>query len=72
MDWIAGLDCWIGLLDWILKKDVRLTCKSACVVKTYASKGHMDIAEPQKRGARVTINLNKATNYAAKLTKPVA
>ena len=72
MDWITGLDCWTGLLDSILKKDVRLACKTACVVKTYASQGHMDVAEPQKRGARFTINLNKATNYTAKLTKPTA
>ena len=54
MDWIAGLDCWTGLLDWILKKDVRLACKTACAVKTYASQGHTDVAEPRKRGARVT------------------
>ena len=72
MDWIAGVDCWTGLLDWILKKDVRLACKTACVVKTYAPQGHTDIAEPRKRSARFTINLNKATNYAAKLTKPTA
>ena len=72
MDWIAGLDRWTGLLDWILKKDVRLACKTACVVKTYASQGHMDVAEPRKRGERFTINLNKATNYAANLTKPTA
>ena len=72
MDWITGLDCWTGLLDWILKKDVRLACKTSCVVKTYASQGHTDIAEPQKRGARFTINLNKATNYTAKLMKPTA
>ena len=64
-----GLDCWTGLLDWILN---RLACKTACVVKTYASQGHMDVAEPRKPGARFTINLNKATNYAAKLTKPIA
>ena len=51
MDWIAGLDCWTGLLDWIPKKDVRLACKTACVVKTYASQGHTDVAEPRKRGA---------------------
>ena len=55
---------WTGSLDWILKKDVRLTCKSACVVKT---QGHTDIAEQEKRCARVTINLNKAINYATKL-----
>ena len=55
LDWIAGLD----------SEDVRLTCKSACVVKT---QGHMDIAEPEKRCERVTINLNKAPiNYATKL-----
>ena len=54
LDWIAGLDCWTGLLDWIPKKDVRLACKTACVVKTYASQGHTDVAEPRKRGARVT------------------
>ena len=65
MDWIAGLDCWTGSLDWILKKDVRLVCKTACVVKIYASQGHTDVAELRKRGARFTINLNKATNYAA-------
>ena len=59
MDWITGLDCWTGLLDWIAgldSEDVRLACKTACVVKTYASQGDMDVAEPQKRGARVTIN----------------
>ena len=72
MDWIAELDCWTGSLDWILKKDVRLACKIACVVKIYASQGHMDIAEPRKRGARFAINLNKATNCAAKLTKATA
>ena len=76
---IAGLDCgldhWTGLLDWIAgldSEDVRLACKTACVVKTYASQGHTDVAEPRKRGARFTINLNKATNYTAKLTKPTA
>ena len=45
----AGLDCgldhWTGLLDWILNKDVRLACKTACVVKAYALQGHTDIAE---------------------------
>ena len=65
------------MLDWILNKDARLACKTACVVKDYASQGHTDVAETidnetQKRGARFTINLNKATNYAAKLTKPTA
>ena len=49
---IAGLDCgldrWTGLLDWILKEDVRLACKTACVVKTYASQGHMDVVEARK------------------------
>ena len=49
---ITGLDCgldrWTGLLDWILKKDVRLACKTACVAKIYASQGHMDVAEPRK------------------------
>ena len=60
------------MLDWILKKDVRLTCKTAREMKTYASQGRMDVAEPQKRGARFTINLNKATNYAPKLMKPIA
>ena len=45
MDWIAGLDCWTGLLDWILNKDVRLACKTACVVKAYALQGHTDVAE---------------------------
>ena len=73
---IAGLDCgldrWTGLLDWILKKDVRLACKTACVAKTFASQGHTDVAEPRKRGAKFTINFNKATNYAAKLMKPTA
>ena len=77
---IAGLDCgldrWTGLLDWIAGLDseekCRLACKTTCVVKTYASQGHMDVAEPRKRGTRVTINLNKAINYGAKLTKPVA
>ena len=39
---------WTGLLDWILKKDVRLACKTACVVKTYASQGHTDVAVPRK------------------------
>ena len=63
---------WTGLLDWILNKDVRLACKTACVVKAYALQGHTDVAEPRNRGARFTINLNKATNYAAKLTKPTA
>ena len=72
LDWIAGLDCWTGLLDWILNKDVRLACKTACVVKAYASQGHTDVVETQNQGARFTINLNKATNYAAKLTKPTA
>ena len=72
VDWITGLDCWTGSLDWILKKDVRLACKTACEVKTYASQSHTDVAELQKRGARFTINLNKATNYATKLTKPTA
>ena len=73
---IAGLDCgldrWTGLLDWILNKDVRLACKTACVVKAYASQGHTDVVEMRNRSARFTINLNKATNYAAKLTKPTA
>ena len=68
--------CWTGLLDWIdgldSKKDVRLACKTACVVKIYTPQGHTDVAEPRKLGARFTINLNKATNYAAKLTKPIA
>ena len=72
VDWITGLDCWTGSLDWIPKKDVRLACKTACEVKTYASQSHTDVAELQKRGARFTINLNKATNYATKLTKPTA
>ena len=72
LDWIAGLECWTGLLDWILNKDVRLACRTACVVKTYASQGHTDVAETRKRGGRFTINLNKATNYTAKLTKPTA
>ena len=72
MDWIAGQDCWTGLLDWILKKDVRLACKTACVVKTYALQSHTDVAEPQKQSARFTINLNKVTNFAAKLTKLTA
>ena len=38
---IAGLDCgldhWTGLLDWIAgldSEDVRLACKTACVVKS--------------------------------------
>ena len=68
--WTGSLD-WTELLDWILKKGVRLACKTACVVKTCASQGHTNVAEPRKRGARVTINLNKAINYATKLTKPV-
>ena len=58
---IAGLDCgldrWTGLLDWIAgldSEDVRLACKTACVVKTYALQGHTDVAEPRIRGARVT------------------
>ena len=63
---------WTGLLDWNPKKDVRLACKTACVVETSASQGHTDIAEPGKRGARFTITLNKATNYTAKLAKPIA
>ena len=46
MDWIAGLDCWTELTDWILKKDVRLAWKTACVVKTYASQVPMGVAEP--------------------------
>ena len=37
-----------------------------CSEGLYASEGHMDVAETRKRGARFTINLNKATNYAAK------
>ena len=55
MDWITGLDCWTGLLDWILNKDVRLACKTACVVKAYASQGHTDVAEMRNLGARFTI-----------------
>ena len=66
LDWIAGLDRWTGF------EDVRLACKTACVVKIYTPQGHTDVAEPRKLGARFTINLNKATNYAAKLTKPTA
>ena len=31
------LDGWTGLPDWILKKDVRLACKAACVLNIYAS-----------------------------------
>ena len=49
---IAGLDCgldrWTGLLDCIAgldSEDVRLACKTACVVKTYASQGHTNVAE---------------------------
>ena len=69
----CGLDCWTGMVDWILKKDVRLACKTACVVKTNASQDDTDVAKMRKRGARFTINFNKATNYAAKFTiKPAA
>ena len=50
----CGLDRWTGLLNWILKKDVRLACKTACVVETSALQGQLDVAEPQKRGARFT------------------
>ena len=38
MDWIAGLD----------SEDVRLACKTACVVDASASQGHTDVAEPWK------------------------
>ena len=61
------------MLDWIQKKDVRLACKATCMcIEDLCLAMSYDVAEPQKRGARFTINLNKATNYATKLTEPTA
>ena len=63
LELIAGLD--------FPKKVVRLA-KTACVVETSAWQVHMDVAEPWKCGGmQVHHNLNKATNYAAELTKPI-
>ena len=42
---------WTGLLDWIAgldSEDVRLACKTACVVDASALQGHTDVAEPWK------------------------
>ena len=39
---ITGLDCGLD------SEDVRLACKTACVVDASALQGHTDIAEPWK------------------------
>ena len=63
LDWIAGLDseerCQTSMQDCMCSEDL-------CLAR------YTDVAEPQKRSARFTINLNKATNYGAKFTKPTA
>ena len=66
---IAGLDC--GLDCWTGFRRCQASM-AACVVDTFASQGHTDVADPWKWGARFSINLNKATNYPTKLAKPIA
>ena len=61
--WTGSLDwiCWTGLLDWIAGLDSEersQTSMQDCMCSEDLCQGHTDVAEPRKRGARVTINLN--------------
>ena len=69
-----GLDCWTRLLDWILKKDVRLSMcdcmcsEDLCLARSYKRSW----AVKTRCKVHHSFDCDKATNYAAKLTKPIA